>query len=95
MLTLDQCIDLCGLNSEEVELLAEHASVPEIVAAQMACKMLQSREGVEQLECILHRRLAEARACGDNCMAQKAERASHHARRELPAISGPAPPRAG
>lgn len=95
MLTLDQCIDLCGLNSEEVELLAEHASVPEIVAAQMACQMLQSKAGVEQLACILHRRLAEARACGDHCTAQRAERACHHVRRELSAISEAAPLRAG
>lgn len=60
MLTLDQCIDLCGLDEDDVEALARHASVPEIVAAQMACKMLQTREGRAQLDCILHQRLAEA-----------------------------------
>jgi hypothetical protein len=71
MLTLDQCIDLCGLNDEEVERLARHASVPEIVAAQMACKMLQTREGIRELECILHRRLAETAGCGD-CAGERA-----------------------
>jgi hypothetical protein len=60
MLTLDQCIDLCGLDNDDVEALARHASVPEIVAAQLACKMLQTREGRAQLDCILHQRLAEA-----------------------------------
>lgn len=60
MLTLDQCIDLCGLDGDDVEALARHASVPEIVAAQMACKMLQTDEGRTQLDCILHQRLAEA-----------------------------------
>ena len=87
MLTLDQCIDLCGLDGDDVEALARHASVPEIVAAQMACKMLQTREGRAQLDCILHQRLAEAidqeascRQCGP-----KADTALSHcaaARRE-------------
>lgn len=67
MLTLDQCIDLCGLDHDEVEAIARHASVPEIVAAQMACQMLQSREGKAQLDCILHERLAAAKDCATPC----------------------------
>lgn len=70
MLTLDQCIDMCGLDPNEVELLARRASVPEIIAAQMACGLLQSRAGKAQLDCLLHQRLAEAQECADGCASR-------------------------
>jgi hypothetical protein len=65
MLSLDQCIDLCGLSEEEVALIAEHERVPEIVAAQLACQWLGSPQGVKKLQCVLLDRLEHARACGD------------------------------
>jgi hypothetical protein len=65
MLSLDQCIDLCGLSEEEVALIAEHEGVPEIVAAQMACHWMSSPQGAKKLECVLLDGLAHARSCGD------------------------------
>ena len=60
MVTLDQCIDLRGLGNEEVKAIARHASVPEIIAAQMARQIAQTREGRAKQDCIVHQRMAEA-----------------------------------
>lgn len=67
MVTLDQCIDLRGLN-EEVEAIARHASVPEIIAAQMARHQIaQAREGLAKQHCIVHQRLADASEFSSEC----------------------------
>ena len=35
MLTLQECIDLSGLEVEEIEAIARHERIPEIVAAEL------------------------------------------------------------
>lgn len=87
MLSLDQCIDLCGLNAEEVELLAEHENVPEIVAAQLACQWLQTPQGVERIQCALLDRLERARCGGDHRRVGKIEETVVQFVKRHPAIS--------
>lgn len=89
MLSLDQCIDLCGLNEDEVALIAEHEKVPEIVAAQMACQWLNSPDGMEKLQCVILDRLEHARACGDACKARKIQQTLVHFAEQH---GNPAPP---
>jgi hypothetical protein len=36
MLTLEDCIALCGLSEEEVRAIAEHEHIPEIAATELA-----------------------------------------------------------
>ena len=36
MISLEDCIGLCGLNEDEVEAVSEHEHIPEIAAAAMA-----------------------------------------------------------
>jgi hypothetical protein len=78
MLSLDQCIDLCGLSEEEVALIAEHERVPEIVAAQIACQWLDSPQGVRKVQCVLLDRLEHARSCGDCGKAVRIEETLTH-----------------
>lgn len=48
MISLDDCIALCGLTEEEVAAIAEHEHVPEIAATTLARYLLdQSRGAVE------------------------------------------------
>lgn len=49
MITLQDCIALCGLNEAEVMAIAEHQHVPEIVAAGLAESLLKRSHGVESV----------------------------------------------
>ena len=44
MISLQDCIDLCGLTEEEVRV-AEHEHIPEIVAASLGQYMLHQKHG--------------------------------------------------
>ena len=65
MLTLRDCLDYCDLLPEEVDLLAEHEHLPAIVAAELACSLTQSDDGVVRLSAVLHDSLYRAEHSGD------------------------------
>lgn len=47
MLSMRDCVDMCDLDDEEVEAIAEHEHVPQIVACEIACVLMQSNDGVD------------------------------------------------
>jgi len=49
MITLEDCIGLCGLTEEEVVAIAEHEHLPEIAAAAMAQYLLAQEHGSEKV----------------------------------------------
>jgi hypothetical protein len=49
MITLQDCIALCGLTEAEVLAIAEHEHVPEVVAAGLAETLLKQAHGVEKV----------------------------------------------
>lgn len=55
MITLEDCIALCGLSEAEVLAIAEHEHVPEIAAAALAEHLLKQRRGVDTI----HRMIVE------------------------------------
>jgi hypothetical protein len=65
MLSLDQCVDLCGLTEEEVDLLARQQKVPSIIAAELGCELLKTTEGRARLAAIL-RRCVDCAVSGGN-----------------------------
>ncbi len=46
MLSIRDCLDYCDLTDDEVALIAEHEGIPDAAAAQMACGLVQTPEGV-------------------------------------------------
>ena len=48
MITLLDCIDLCGLDEDEVAAISEHEHVPEIAATALASYLLH-QHGSEAL----------------------------------------------
>lgn len=64
MLSLQECLDFCDLDQEEVEAIAEHEHVPLIVAAEMGFEMLRSPEGIEHIHAMLEDNVEHARDCG-------------------------------
>jgi len=49
MITLDDCIGLCGLTEEEVLAIAEHEHLSEIAAAALAQYLLSQEHGSEKV----------------------------------------------
>jgi hypothetical protein len=49
MITLQDCVGLCGLTEEEVLAIAEHEHVPEIVATALAEYLLSQEHGSEKV----------------------------------------------
>jgi hypothetical protein len=53
MVTLEDCIGLCGLSEQEVEAISEHEHIPEIAAAAMAQYLLNQPHGGEQIRAMI------------------------------------------
>ena len=49
MITLEDCIGLCGLTEEEVLAIAEHERLPEIAATALAQYLLSLEHGSEKV----------------------------------------------
>jgi hypothetical protein len=49
MITLEDCIGLCGLTEEEVLAIAEHEHLPEIAATALAQYLLSLEHGGEKV----------------------------------------------
>jgi hypothetical protein len=45
MISLEDCIALCGLDPDEVAAIAEHEQVPEVVATEIGWRLLQDPGG--------------------------------------------------
>jgi hypothetical protein len=65
MLSLEDCIALCGLSEEEVLAIAEHEHIPEIVAAELASYLVQTPEGEMRMKAIIRDDIEAARRRGD------------------------------
>ena len=64
MLSLQECIDFSDLSEDEIEAIAEHEQVPEIVAAEIGNTLLQTRSGVCLIKLYLLENLERARSLG-------------------------------
>lgn len=53
MLCLEDCLDFCELEPDEVAAIAEHEHVPEIVAAEMGCTLLKTDDGLARLHVMM------------------------------------------
>jgi hypothetical protein len=45
MLTYDDCVGLCGLRPEEIDAIARHEHLPEIVALEMGACLAETPQG--------------------------------------------------
>ena len=49
MITLEDCVALCGLTEEEVLAIAEHEHLPEIAATAFASYLEHQEHGLEKV----------------------------------------------
>ncbi len=61
MLTYQECLDFCDLTPDEIDAIAQHEHVPEIVAAEMGNYLMQSPDGVPCIKRFILDDIEEAR----------------------------------
>jgi len=76
MHSLQECLDMSGLSEEEIDAIAEHEQVPEIVAAEIGSTLLQTCAGVCLLKLYLAECIEQARCRGQFDKAARLARAS-------------------
>lgn len=60
MISLDDCIALCGLTPAEVAAIAEHEHLPEVVAATLGRYLLNQAHGSDKIRAMLIDDIREA-----------------------------------
>ena len=78
MLTLEDCIALNGLTREEIDAIAEHEHLPEIIATEMGAYLLQLPGGGKAIKGIIRDDIACARMRGDYVHSAKLKLVLRH-----------------
>ena len=65
MITLEDCVGLCGLTEEEVLAIGEHEHLPEIAATALAQYLLSQEHGVERVRNMIVEDIRQAQVSGD------------------------------
>ncbi len=71
MLTIEDCVALCGLTEEEVEAIAEHEHLPQMLAAEMAAYLVETPTGERRIRRMIREDIELASARGDHAHAAK------------------------
>ena len=78
MLTLEDCIAFSDLTKEEVDAIAEHECLPEILAAELGHYLVHSPDGAPRIKRIILDDIAAATACRDHRHAAKLKLVLRH-----------------
>jgi len=78
MITLEDCIGLCGLTEEEGLAIAEHEHVPEIAATAFAQYLMCCAHGSEQVRDMIVDDIRHAEAIGDKVHTLTLLHVLHH-----------------
>jgi hypothetical protein len=71
MLSLRDCIDMCGLTEDEVAAIAEEANLPPIVAVLVGSNLLRTEAGLGYLREVLRNRAENAVDRNEPALAAK------------------------
>jgi len=77
MLTYKECLDLCGLEPEEIEAIAEHEHVDPMVAAAMG-NYLITHDGEDKIRKIILDDIEHAEKKGDTQHKEVLQRVLNH-----------------
>lgn len=78
MLTLEDCIAHCDLSEEEIEAIAEHERVPEMIALLMGDYLVHTPEGVPCIRRMILDDIRAAEARGDKAHALRLKLVLRH-----------------
>jgi hypothetical protein len=71
MISMEDCIAMCGLTEQEVMAIAEHEHVPEMAAAAMGRYLLKKPGGAEQIRDMIRDDIHESLSRGDKDRASE------------------------
>lgn len=60
MLTYYDCVGLSELEEDEVEAIAQHERVPEMIAVELGCCLVGDPDGIKQIEQIIREDMEDA-----------------------------------
>ncbi|HYD64190.1 hypothetical protein [Azospirillum sp.] len=66
MLTIEDCIALSDLSEEEIDAIAEHEHLPEMLAVELGCCLEHDPEGRRRIAAFIRDDIANACAHGDS-----------------------------
>jgi DNA repair protein RadC len=92
MITLEDCIGLCGLTEEEVLAIAEHEHVPEIAATALAQYLLAQAHGSEAVRDMIVDDIRASQARGERQHVLALLHVLHHFLRAHPEARPPQHP---
>ncbi|MDX1605087.1 MAG: hypothetical protein R3202_02775 [Candidatus Competibacterales bacterium] len=64
MLTYQECLDMCDLTPDEIDAIARHEHIPELVAAELGNYLTHSEGGIPCLERFILEDIEEAERRG-------------------------------
>lgn len=73
MLTYTDCIEMCDFTNEEIEAIAEHEHIPEMLAIELAEYWIHTPGGVPRIRRIILEDIDHARAHNDADKVQRLE----------------------
>jgi hypothetical protein len=65
MLTLDDCLGLCDLSRDELDAIAEHEHLPEVIVAELGHYLVHTAQGRRAIKDIIRDDILAAQARGD------------------------------
>jgi hypothetical protein len=71
MLSYEDCVGLCDLTEEEVEAIAEHDHIPQIIAAELGSYLVHTAEGIPKIKRFILDDIEHAKQHGDEQHALK------------------------
>ncbi|MGE0659429.1 MAG: hypothetical protein AB7O63_08050 [Reyranellaceae bacterium] len=92
MISLGDCVALCGLSEEEILAIAEHEQLPEIEAAALAQYLLRGRDGTRVIREMIVDDIRAAQGAGDRARVQSLLHVLHHYLRQHPEARPPQHP---
>jgi hypothetical protein len=78
MISLEDCIALCGLTAAEVAAVAEHEHVPEVAAATLGQDLLHQQHGPQKIQQMIVEDIRASLDRGDVAHAAKLTSALRH-----------------
>ena len=94
MISFEDCIALCGLERDEIEAIAEHEHIPDIVAAGLGQYLMDREHGCEMIRDMIVDDVRAAQLRQDRTHVQHLLHVLHHFLRSHPEAR-PAPERLG
>lgn len=78
MLTFEDCLDFADLTPEEIDAIAEHEHIPEMLALELGRYLCETPAGERRLRSIILDDIEAARARGDLAEAAKLRMVLRH-----------------